>query len=74
MTTQDERRETSATPGKAERIRWWASRRLRAADRVRIEYVDAAYTPIGQRALVMFGAALLVLIINLIVLGAQLFL
>jgi hypothetical protein len=74
VTTQDEHRDVTAPPGKAERVAGWMSRQVRSADRLRMEYLDAAYTPIGQRALVMFGAALLVLIVNLAVLGALLFL
>lgn len=74
MTTQEGRREDLAPQGKAEQVKQWASRRLRAADRLRMEYVEAVYTPIGQRALVMFSAALMVLLVNLGVLGALLFL
>lgn len=74
MTTQDERPDRFAPPGKAERVRQWIAGRLRAADRIRMEYMDAAFTPIGQRALVMLGAALMVLVVNLAALGALLFL
>jgi hypothetical protein len=74
VTAQDSRRENMAGLRGAQRLRWWASRNMRAADRLRMEYVDAAYTPIGQRALVMFGVAFLVLVVNLAVLGALLFL
>lgn len=73
MTTQDDRPPV-APPGKTERLRSWTSRRLRAADRVRISFVEASFTEIGQYSLVMFGLALCVLVVNLAWLGAILLL
>lgn len=73
MTTQHDQRNTPAPPTLAEWIRRSMRDRLRAADKLRMEYMDAAYTPIGQRALVMLGTALLVLVINLATLGVLLF-
>lgn len=37
------------------------------------EYIDAAYTPIGQRALVLLITAAILLMSNLVIMFAQLF-
>lgn len=58
-----------AKPAMPDRLKSAVRERLRAADRLRLEYVEAWYTPIGQRALQMTaGLGLL----NVIVLFAQL--
>lgn len=72
MTTQDDRRKAVAPPGKAKRLRGWAARRLRAADRIRALFIEASFTEIGQYSIVMFGLALFVLVVNLAWLGANL--
>lgn len=72
MTTQDGPPKNIAPPGKTERLRGWAARRLRAADRIRSMFIEASFTEIGQYSIVMFGLALFVLIVNLAWLGANL--
>ncbi|WP_372663692.1 hypothetical protein [Amycolatopsis kentuckyensis] len=74
MTTQDDQRATAVPPGKTDRLRAWAARRLRAADRARTLFIEASFTEIGQYSLVMFGLALFVLVVNLAWLGASLLL
>lgn len=56
----------------ASRFRQAARRRLRAADKLRAKFVDASYTEIGQYALVMTGAAFLLLLVNLVALAVLL--
>ncbi|MET9262345.1 hypothetical protein [Amycolatopsis sp. NPDC004079] len=56
------------------RISQTARRRLRTLDKLRTKVADASYTEVGQYALLMFCAAALVLAVNLVALGALLFL
>lgn len=54
-----------------DRLKSAVRERIRAADHIRLEYVEAWYTPIGQRALTMTAGLALV---NVAVLFAQLLL
>ncbi|MBB1153456.1 hypothetical protein [Amycolatopsis dendrobii] len=51
------------------RISQAARRRLRAAGKIRTKFADASYTEIGQYALVMAGAAFLLLLVNMVALA-----
>lgn len=57
--------------GMQDRFKAAARQRLRAADRLRLEYIEAWYTPIGQRALQLTGGLAL---LNVIVFVTQLLL
>lgn len=51
MSEQDE---TRGRPERADRVKQATHDRLRKLDKLRLEYVEAAYTKIGQRALAMW--------------------